>query len=81
MNEANEIMFTRRLVCAMIEQAVSDAKNKKEMKRSYTQNLQQQHRQEAIYFLQSGALDFLCAVLDLPSDKIRAASGTTKADQ
>lgn len=75
LSATNEIMFTRRVVCAMIEQAVWDSRSSKGHKRAYLQNIESQNRQEANYFLSSPALDFLCSVLGLPCDKIRRSVG------
>ena len=73
----NEVMFTRRVLCAMIRQAVFDAKNDREYVTEDNQNEREANQRTAIKFLNSGFYRDLCRALGdcsgvgLPADKIK----------
>ena len=77
MNEDNELMFTRRLMCALIERAVIDAKNDNEYESAANRRDRELHQRSAVTFLQSEFYRALCQALGdcsgigLPSDKIK----------
>ena len=77
MTEDNEIMFTRRLLCALIRQAVIDAKNDREYVTADNQNERETNQRTAIRFLNSTFYRDLCRALGdcsgvgLPADKIK----------
>lgn len=72
-----EIMFTREVLCAMVRQAVLDAKNDKEYETLQNQNERELNQRSAIEFLKSDfCADLLrvlgdCSGIGLPADKIR----------
>lgn len=76
-NSDNELMFTRRVLCAMIRQAVFDAKNDREYVTQDNQNERETNQRTAIKFLNSGFYRDLCRALGdcsgvgLPADKIK----------
>jgi hypothetical protein len=73
----NELMYTRRLLCAMIRQAVFDAKNDRDYLRNNSKNDRERHQRTAIKFLNSNFYRDLCKALGdcsgigLPADKMR----------
>ena len=73
----NELMYTRRLLCAMIRQAVFDAKNDRDYLRNNSKNDRERHQRTAIKFLNSAFYRDLCKALGdcsgigLPADKMR----------
>lgn len=68
----NELLFTREVLCAMIERAVLDAKLIPDnYVRQHTKNMNEQFQTDAIHFLQSEGFKDICNALGLPSDKIR----------
>lgn len=77
MTEDNEIMFTRRLLCALIRQAVIDAKNDREYVTADNQNERETNQRTALRFLNSTFYRDLCRALGdcsgvgLPADKIK----------
>lgn len=72
-----EIMFTRRVLCAMIGQAVVDAKNDRHYMRSYKRLQREFDQNTAIAFLNSEFYKDLCKALGdcsrvgIPADKIK----------
>jgi hypothetical protein len=66
-----DTLFARRVVCAIIEQAVFDAKSRKTFKRDVTQQMHDRDKECAIQFLNSKWFNLMCNTLQLPSDKIR----------
>jgi hypothetical protein len=73
----NEVMYTRRLLCAMIKQAVFDAKNDREYVTVDNQSERERNQRTAIDFLNSEFYKDLCKALGdcsgigLPADKMR----------
>jgi hypothetical protein len=68
----NELLFTREVLCAMIERAVLDAKLIPDnYVRQHTKNMNEQFQTDAIHFLQSEGFKDICNALGLPADKIR----------
>ena len=73
----NEVMYTRRLLCAMIRQAVFDAKNDREYVTADNQSERERNQRTAIKFLNSNFYRDLCKALGdcsgvgLPADKMR----------
>jgi hypothetical protein len=73
----NEVMYTRRLLCAMIRQAVFDAKNDREYVTADNQSERERNQRTAIDFLNSEFYKDLCKALGdcsgigLPADKIK----------
>jgi hypothetical protein len=73
----NELMYTRRLLCAMIKQAVFDAKNDREYVTADNQSERERNQRTAIDFLNSEFYKDLCKALGdcsgigLPADKIK----------
>jgi len=73
----NELMYTRRLLCAMIRQAVLDAKNDRDYLRNNLKNNRERYQRTAIAFLNSNFYRDLCKALGdcsgigLPADKMR----------
>ena len=73
----DDLMPTRMLLCAMIEQAVFDAKNDRPYMRKYKQYQREFDQNTAIAFLNSEFYCDLCRALGdcsqigLPADKIR----------
>ena len=66
----DELNFIRAVACAMIEQAVADAQNRKTYKRNNTKNNRNVDRESAIYFLESAWFEEMCEALGLPGDRI-----------
>ena len=72
----NELMFTREVLCAMINQAVKDAKNDREYVTEDNQKNRELNQRSAIIFLNSEFYKDLCTALGrasgigIPADKI-----------
>ena len=66
----NELMFTRRVGCAIIEWAMEDAQNSREYLRANTKNNQAVNKLNAIHFFQSEWFREICSALGLPAEKI-----------
>ena len=71
MNEETDILFTRNVLCAMIQQAVVDLKSDTIYEKVNTQSHADQNRRSAKYFLQSDFFTALCDTLGLPACKIK----------
>ena len=69
--EELELMFTRKILCAMIECAVRDVRNETEYQREWTQAKSDFAKQSGITFLQSSLFEDICLSLGLPSARIR----------
>jgi hypothetical protein len=68
----NELLFTREVLCAMIERAVLDCKIKPEKYvRAHTRNFASKQYEEAVHFLKSDGFTNICFALGLPSDKLK----------
>ena len=73
----NEILFTREVMCAMIEQAVLDARNDTVYESKSLNEHREINQRSAIAFLNSTFYEDLCEALGdaagvtLPSKKIR----------
>lgn len=73
----NEIIFTRNLLCAMIEQAVLDARNDTVYESKSLNEHREINQRSAIAFLNTPFYSDLCSALSdasgvtLPSKKIR----------
>jgi len=66
-----EIMFTRNILCGMIEQAVEDMRSEKVFLSKQLNDLQELDRDTALHFIRSKAFQGICDVLSLPADKIK----------
>ena len=66
-----EIMFTRNILCGMIEQAVEDMRSEKVFVSKQMNDLQELDRDTALHFIRSKAFQGICDVLALPADKIK----------
>jgi len=66
-----EIMFTRNLLCGMIEQAVEDKRSEKVFLSRQLNEHQELDRDSALHFIRSKAFQGICDVLSLPADKIK----------
>lgn len=66
-----EIMFTRNILCGMIEQAVEDMRSEKVFLSKQLNDLQELDRDTALHFIRSRAFQGICDVLALPADKIK----------
>jgi hypothetical protein len=72
----NELMFTREVLCAMIKQAVKDAKNDREYVTADNKSNRENNQRSAILFLNSEFYKDLCTALGrasgigIPADKI-----------
>ena len=66
-----EIMFTRNILCGMIEQAVEDMRSEKVFLSKQLNDLQELDRDTALHFIRSKAFQGICDVLALPADKIK----------
>ena len=77
MKDDNEILFTRNLLCAVIEQSVLDAQNETEYMSKSLQEHREANQRSAIVFLNSKFYADLCEALSdasgvtLPHKKIR----------
>ena len=77
MKDDPEILFTRNLLCAVIEQAVFDAQNETEYMSKSLQEHREANQRSAIAFLNSRFYSDLCEALSdasgvtLPSKKMR----------
>ena len=77
MKDDNEILFTRNLLCAVIEQAFEDAQNETQYMSKSLQEHREANQRSAIAFLNSAFYGDLCEALGdaagvvLPSKKIR----------
>jgi hypothetical protein len=77
MKDDYEILFTREVLCAMIEQAVEDAQNETVYKTKSLNEHREMNQRSAIAFLNSTFYGDLCEALGdaagvvLPSKKIR----------
>ena len=68
----NELLFTREVLCAMIDLAVADAQcDPEKYLRSNTKNFALQYQLDAFHFLKSEGFKDICNALGLPADKIR----------
>jgi hypothetical protein len=68
----NEVLFTREVICAIIERAILDAQlipNK--YMRQHTKNMNAKFQQDAIHFIRSEGFKDMCDALGLPTDKLR----------
>ena len=66
-----EIMFTRNILCGMIEQAVDDMRSEKVFLSRQLNEHQELDRDSALHFIRSKAFQGICDVLSLPADKIK----------
>ena len=66
-----EIMFTRNILCGIIEQAVEDLRSEKVFVSKQMNAHQEIDRDTALHFIRSKAFQGICDVLSLPSDKIK----------
>jgi hypothetical protein len=66
-----ELMFTRRLVCALIELSVDDARNERRYRRKNTSNHRIANQNNAIHFIKSRTFEMMCFALGIPCEKIR----------
>ena len=66
-----EIMFTRNILCGMIEQAVEDMRSEKVFLSRQLNEHQELDRDSALHFIRSKAFQGICDVLALPADKIK----------
>lgn len=66
-----EIMFTRNILCGMIEQTVEDMRSEKIFLSKQLNDLQELDRDTALHFIRSRAFQGICDVLALPADKIK----------
>ena len=64
-------MFTRNILCGMIEQAVEDMRSEKVFLSKQLNDLQELDRDTALHFIRSKAFQGICDVLALPADKIK----------
>jgi hypothetical protein len=77
MKDDYEILFTREILCAMIEQAVEDAQNETVYETKSLNEHRESNQRSAIAFLNSSFYGDLCEALGdaagvvLPSRKIR----------
>jgi hypothetical protein len=70
-SENSEILFARRVACAIIECAVLDAQNNHE-DNSPSKRIQHERDQiSAIRFFRGPFFQYVCDTLDLPADKIK----------
>jgi hypothetical protein len=68
----NELLFTREVLCAMIELAIDDArKDYSKFLRENTKNNQQKNQLDAIHFIRSKGFEDICNALGLAADKFR----------
>lgn len=72
-----DVLFTRTLLCAVIECAVNDVKSDTVFKQAARNNQADESKRSAIHFLKSNFFNDLCYVMALPADKIRAKAFTT----
>lgn len=70
-SEDLEIMFTRNVLCEMIEISMKDVLRRRKYKRANTKNQQSKNRKEAEYFLRSRAFTGICNALGLSSKAFR----------
>ena len=74
----NELMFTREIICQMIERAYLDATGKTEgFMRTHTTNVAIKHQDDAIHFLKSKGFEQLCEAIGISSSQIRDKAFTT----
>ena len=66
-----EIMFTRNILCGMVEQAVEDLRSEKVFVSKQMNAHQEIDRDTALHFIRSKAFQGICDVLALPADKIK----------
>ena len=65
-------MFTREIICQMIERAYLDATGKTEgFMRTHTTNVAIKHQDDAIHFLKSKGFEQLCEAIGISSSQIR----------
>ena len=70
--EENELLFTREVICQMIERAYLDAISKTNgFMRNHTSNVATKHQDDAIYFLKSKGFEQLCDAIGVSHSKIR----------
>ena len=69
--EELDLIYTRKILCAMIECAVKDVQNETEYRREWTQDKADFAKASGITFLQSRLFEDICDTLGLPSEKIR----------
>jgi hypothetical protein len=65
-------MFTRSLLCAVIQCAVNDVQSETVFKQSARNSQADECRRSAIHFLKSDFFNDLCVLLALQADKIRS---------
>jgi len=66
-----EIMFTRNILCGMVQQAVQDLRSEKVFVSKQMNAHQEIDRDTALHFIRSKAFQGICDVLALPADKIK----------
>jgi hypothetical protein len=74
--EENELLFTRKILCAMVEQAVFDVRESPTYSRKYKNQKAQMIKDEAIYFIKSRPFTDICNALNLPVDRIKRVAFT-----
>lgn len=74
--DLGELLFTRKIVCKIIERAWCDIKgdNEEEYARVTDTAHREENRRSAIHFLKSKGFETLCNAIDLPADRIRTAA-------
>lgn len=77
--EENELMFTREIICQMIERAYLDATSNTEgFMRQHTTNVAIKHQDDAIHFLKSKGFEPLCEAIGISPDVIRKKAFVTE---
>jgi hypothetical protein len=79
--EENELMFTREVICQMIERAYLDATGKTDgFMRNHTGNVATKHQDDAIHFLKSKGFEQLCDAIGISHAQIRDKAFTTQRE-
>jgi hypothetical protein len=73
-SEENEIMYTRKILCAIVQQAIEDAQSNPVYLRRHTKMTAENAKNEAIHFIKSKHFSMICNALNLPIDKLKKAA-------
>ena len=68
----SEILFTREVLCAMVQRAILDAQLiPDKYMTQHSKNENEMFQQDAVHFIKSRGFKDICEVLALPHDKLR----------
>jgi hypothetical protein len=69
--EELELAYYRRIMIAMVTQAVDDLTNDRQPATDRTRMMLEQNHESALTFVRSRAFDVICDAIDLPACRVR----------